>query len=72
MPKGSKKQQPAKRKYTKRNTIEDPIDEQIHVSGDTEIEELALVCKVIDSWDHKQKERNLSFIYSKFSSFIKL
>ncbi len=60
----SKKQQPVKRKYTKRTSNEnkEPIDEELN--------QLSLVCQMIEVWDDVQKKRNLAFIFSKYSSFI--
>lgn len=58
----STKSQPAKRKYTKRENPTGPWY--------NELDQLALLCQVIDSWSDEQKERNLTFINSKYSKHL--
>jgi hypothetical protein len=42
----------------------------IKTNLDSEIEQLASVCRTIDKWDSFQKERNLRFIFSKYSDSV--
>jgi hypothetical protein len=65
----SKKQHPAKRKYTKKTAKlvkPDPVDEEL----DTELKLLALMCSVLDNWTPEQKKRNLQFINSKYLDYL--
>ncbi len=80
MPRGRKKKvadtTPAKRKYTKRSFGKDlSLSKQIAdnielVQEDNEVEELRLICRMIDSWGPEQKERNLTYIFSKYKKLI--
>jgi hypothetical protein len=67
---------PAKRKYTKRTFGNDMsfskqmADSIELVQEDNEVEELRLICRMIDSWGPEQKERNLNYIFSKYKKLL--
>lgn len=73
----SKKQPPKKRAYKKKaakwTTIEsihiDP-PEPIIEKEDKEVEQLTLICEVIESWNDAQKKRCLQFLFSKYGKYI--
>jgi len=79
----SKKQPAKKRSYKKRSNLakkEKTIIANADSSElvpllkpakrDTEIQELAAICSIIENWNEDQKTRNLTFILSRYKDHI--
>lgn len=79
MPKGNKKQPAKKRAYKKRankSTTFNNADSSEWVppikteNKDTEVESLAAICSIFDSWDDEQKRRNLTYLCGRYYDFM--
>ncbi len=62
------KQQPVKRKYTKKAILVKP--EPIKEGKDMETAELAQVISIFGNWTNEQKQRNLKYLCARYYDFL--
>ena len=67
------KMTPSKRQYKKAagaSAQATHVDREYDLKPIDELEQLRILCKIVDGWSGDQKERVLNFIFSKYKEFF--